>query len=92
MRTTLLLAAVVIAGLAWAQPFGPNQGRGPIAQAVQVEMQVQADADGECIGARTMTRTGRGEGGQAMVQRQLKAADGQHAQGPVGRQLRGGNR
>jgi len=93
MRTTILfLAAALIAGLAWAQPFGPNQGRGPVAQAVQVEAQVQARADGDCIGAKTMTRTGRGEGGQAMLQRRLKAADGQHAQGPVGRALRAGNR
>ena len=92
MRTTLLLAAVLIAGLAWAQPFGPNQGRGPTARATQVEAQVQVRADGDCIGAETMTRTGRGDGGQAMLQRQLKAADGQHAQGPVGRQARGGNR
>jgi hypothetical protein len=93
MRTTMfLLAAALIAGLAWAQPFGPNEGRGPVVQATRVEAQVLARADGDCIGAETMTRTGRGEGGQAMLQRQLKAADGQHAQGPVGRQLRAGNR
>jgi hypothetical protein len=93
MRTTMfLLAAALIAGLAWAQPFGPNEGRGPVAQVTRVEAQVLARADGDCIGAKTMTRTGRGEGGQAMLQRQLKAADGQHAQGPAGRQLRAGNR
>jgi len=93
MRTTMfLLAAALIAGLAWAQPFGPNEGRGPVAQAKQVEAQVLARGDDDCIGEPVMTRTGRGEGGQAMLQRQLKAADGQHAQGPVGRQLRAGNR
>ena len=92
MRTTMfLLAAALIAGLAWAQPFGPNEGRGPVAQAKQVQAQVLVSADGECAGAQTMTRTGRGEGGQAMLQRQLKAADGQFAQGPKGQQ-RGGNR
>ncbi len=93
MRTTMiLLAAALIAGLAWAQPFGPNEGRGPVAQATQVEAQVLARGADDCIGAQTMTRTGRGEGGQAMLQRQLKAADGQHAQGPKGRALRAGNR
>lgn len=85
MRTiSILIVAAAIIGFAWAQPFGPNEGRGPVAQATKVEAQVQASENGECIGARTMTRTGRGEGGQAMHQRQLKAADGQHARGPLG--------
>lgn len=91
MRTSLiLLAAALVAGLAWAQPFGPNEGRGPVARAVQVRAQVLAKGDGECIGAetKTMTRTGRGEGGQAMLQRQ--AADGQHRAGPKGAQRRAG--
>ena len=92
MRTLgILITAALIAGLAWAQPFGPNEGRGPVAQAKQIEAQVQVGADGDCIGEPTMTRTGRGEGGQAMLQRQLKAADGQFAQGPTAQQ-RGGNR
>ena len=93
MRTIIILAtAAAIAGLAWAQPFGPNEGRGPVAQAKQVQAQVLVRADGDCIEARTMTRTGRGEGGQAMLQRQLQAADGQHAVGPKGGQRRAGNR
>lgn len=91
MRTILiLLAAAAIAGLAWAQPFGPNDGQGPVARAAQVQAQVLAKGDGDCIGAetKTMTRTGRGEGGQAMLRRQ--AADGQHAVGPKGAQRRAG--
>jgi len=85
MRTiSILVVAAAIAGLAWAQPFGPNEGRGPVGQATQVQAKVHVRADGYCIGAQTMTRTGRGEGGQAMLQRQLKAADGQHARGPMG--------
>jgi hypothetical protein len=93
MRTlAILLAAALIAGLAWAQPFGPNEGRGPVGQAKQIEAQVQARADGDCTEAHTMTRTGQGEGGQAMLQRQLKAADGQHAAGPKGAQRGAGNR
>ena len=93
MRTIIILVtAAAIAGLAWAQPFGPNEGRGPVAQAKQVQAQVLVRADGTCLGARTMTRTGRGEGGQAMLQRQLKAADGQHALGPKGGQRRVGDR
>jgi len=92
MRTLgILITTALIAGLAWAQPFGPNEGSGPVAQAKQVQAQVLVRADGDCIGANTMTRTGRGEGGQAMLQRQLKVADGQFAQGPKGQQ-RGGDR
>lgn len=89
MRTTLiLLGAAAIAGLAWAQPFGPNEGRGPAARAVQVEAQVLARGDGDCIGAatQTMTRTGRGEGGRAMLQ--VQAADGRFGVGPKGAQRR----
>jgi hypothetical protein len=93
MRTIIVLvAAAAIAGLAWAQPFGPNEGRGPVAQAKQVQVQALVRADGDCTEAKTMTRTGQGEGGQAMLQRQLKAADGQHAAGPRGGQRRVGNR
>lgn len=93
MRTLgILITAALIAGLAWAQPFGPNEGSGPVAQAKQVQAQVLVRADGDCIGEPTMTRTGRGEGGQAMLQRQLKAADGQHAAGPKGAQRGAGNR
>ena len=93
MRTTIiLLATALIAGAAWAQSFGPNEGRGPIAQAIQVEAQVQRQAGDDCDGVavQTMTRTGRGAGGQAMLQ--LQAADGQHAAGPKGAQRRAGNR
>jgi hypothetical protein len=95
MRTlAILLAAALIAGLAWAQPFGPNEGRGPVGQAKQIEaqVQVQASADVDCDGEPTMTRTGQGEGDQAMLQRQLKSADGQHAAGPKGAQRGAGNR
>jgi hypothetical protein len=93
MRTIMILVgAAVIAGFAFAQPFGPNEGRGPVATAERVEARVQLRDDGDCVGAKTMTRTGRGEGGQAMLQRQLKAADGRHATGPVGAQRRAGNR
>jgi len=93
MRTLAnLLAAAPIAGLAWAQPFGPNEGRGPAWQAKQIEAQVQVRADGDCIEAHIMTRTGQGKGGQAMLQRQLKSAGGQHAAGPKGAQRGAGNR
>ncbi len=93
MRTIMILATTaLLAGFVMAQPFGPNEGRGPVATAERVEAHVQVRGDGDCVGAKTMTRTGRGEGGQAMLQRQLKAADGQHATGPVGAQRRAGNR
>ena len=93
MRSIMILAtAALLAGFVMAQPFGPNEGRGPVGTAERVEAHVQVRGDGECVGAETMTRTGRGEGGQAMLQRQLKAADGQHAKGPIGAQRRAGNR
>lgn len=85
---TLLFAAALIAGLAWAQS-ATSETSAP--QATQAEVYAHVRGDGECLGARTMMRTGVGEGDQTMRQRMLQSGEGKHAKGEraggVGRRM-----
>jgi hypothetical protein len=87
---TLLLAAALLAGLVWAQPFAGDAERGPKHLRHATEMQLQLHEAGECDGAMTQTRHGRGTGGMAMLQQQAQDGTGEHAHGPRGRGQRRG--
>ena len=81
---TLLLAAALIAGLAWAQPFAGEPGSGPKRLHQATQTQLQLHEPGTCEGAMTQTRQGKGGGGMAMLQRQAQDGSGDAAQGPRG--------
>ena len=86
MKTlTLLLAAALVAGLAWAQPFRDNAERGPqrLHQAAQIQTHLHGE-DGECDGVMKQTRNGQGNGGMEMLQRQAMDGHGGHPKGPKG--------